>query len=54
MGIQITQDLEENIRNFEEMFQDCADIKRRRIRVGAQGGRECYIAYIEVALSSVD
>ena len=54
MGIKITQDLEENIRNFEEMFQDCADIKRRRIRVGAQGGRECYIAYIEVALSSVD
>ena len=54
MAVQIVQDLEENIKNFEELFADCADIKRRRIRVGEQRERECYIAYIEVALSNVD
>ncbi len=54
MAVQITQDFEENIRNFEELFSDCADIKKRRIRVGEHRGKECYIAYIEVSLSNVD
>lgn len=54
MPIQITADLRENIRNFEELFSDCADIKKRNIKVGKNLQEECYIAYIEVALSSVD
>ena len=54
MAVQIVQDLEQNIKNFEDLFADCADIKRRRIRVGEQRERECYIAYIEVSLSNVD
>ncbi len=54
MPIQITPDLQENIRNFEELFSDCEDIKKRRIKVGKNLKSECYIAYIEVSVSSVD
>lgn len=54
MPIQITPDLQENINNFEELFSDCEDIKKRRIKVGKNLKSECYIAYIEVAISSVD
>ncbi len=54
MSIQITSDLQENIRHFEELFSDCEDIKKRKIKVGEHLEQECYIAYIEVTLSSVD
>ena len=46
--------MQENIRNFEALFSDCEDIKKRKIKVGEHFGKECYIAYIEVALSNVD
>ena len=54
MSIQISSDLQENIRNFEELFSDCEDIKKRKIKVGEHLDQDCYIAYIEVTLSSVD
>ena len=54
MPIQIVPDLQENIKNFEELFSDCADIKKRKIKVGKNLKSECYIAYIEVSVSSVD
>lgn len=54
MAMQITPDLQENIKNFEELFSDCEDIKKRKIKVGKHLESECYIAYIEVAVSSVD
>ncbi len=54
MAVQVTSDLQENIRQFEELFSDCADIKKRKIKVGQKLGRECYIAYIEVSISNVD
>lgn len=54
MPIQITSDLQENIRNFEQLFSDCSDIKKRRIKVGKNLKSECYVAYIEVAISNVD
>ena len=44
MSIQITSDLQENIRNFEELFSDCQDIKKRKIKVGEHLQQECYIA----------
>ena len=31
MAVQVTSDLQENIRQFEELFSDCADIKKRKI-----------------------
>lgn len=54
MPKRITKKLEENIRNYEELFSDCADIKKRRIRVGQHLKGECFIAYIEVAVSGTD
>lgn len=54
MPIQITPDLQENITNFEELFSDSEDIKKRKIKVGKNLQSECYIAYIEVAISNVD
>ena len=54
MSTQITADLQENITNFEELFSDCEDIKKRKIKVGQKLEKECYIAYIEVAVSTVD
>lgn len=52
MPKKITKKLEENIQNYEMLFSDCADIKKRRIKVGAHLKRECYIAYVEVAINS--
>ena len=54
MPVQITSDLKQNINHFEALFSDCADIKKRNIKIGQKLEQECYIAYIEVALSSVD
>lgn len=54
MAVKITKSLAQNIKNYEELFSDCADIKKRRIKVGQHLKKECYIAYIEVAISSVD
>lgn len=54
MPIQITPDLQENITNFEELFSDSEDIKKRKIKVGKNLESECYIAYVEVAISNVD
>lgn len=54
MPVKITPVLEENIKNYEDLFSDCADIKKRRIRVGQHLESECFIAYIEVAISSTD
>ena len=54
MPIQITPSLKENIDNFETLFSDCADIKKRKIKVGQKLEQQCYIAYIEVAISNVD
>lgn len=54
MPKKITKNLEENIKNYEILFSDCADIKKRRIKVGTELKRECYIAYIEVALNNTE
>lgn len=54
MPKKITKNLEENIKNYEILFSDCADIKKRRIKVGTKLKRECYIAYIEVALNNTE
>lgn len=54
MSTPITPDLQENIKNFEAVFSDCEDIKKRKIKVGQNMKLECYIAYIEVALSATN
>lgn len=54
MAVKVTKVFEENVKNYEELFSDCADIKKRRILVGRNLKKECFIAYIEVAVSSTD
>lgn len=54
MAVPITSDLQENISQFEELFSDCADIKKRKVKVGQNLKKECYIAYIEVSVSSME
>lgn len=54
MAVKITKNLNENIKNYENLFSDCADIKKRRIKVGQKLNQECFIAYIEVAVSGTD
>lgn len=49
----ISQNLDENIRKYQQMFADCADIKMRTMRIGKEKGRRCFIAYIEVAVSNM-
>ncbi|MEG0963290.1 MAG: spore germination protein, partial [Lachnospiraceae bacterium] len=54
MPVNITSVLKENVEQFETLFSDCADIKKRKIKVGQKLEKECYIAYIEVTISSTD
>lgn len=54
MAVPITSDLQENISQFEALFSDCADIKKRKVKVGQNLKKECYIAYIEVSVSSME
>lgn len=49
----ITADIDGNIKAFEELFSESADIKKREMRLGSDKGRRCYLAYIEVAVSNM-
>lgn len=49
----ISTDLELNIDRYQRLFADCADIKMRRMALGQNKSRECFIAYIEVSVSNM-
>ena len=49
----ISTDLQLNIDRYQRLFADCADIKMRRMALGQNKGRECFIAYIEVSVSNM-
>lgn len=49
----ISTDLQLNIDRYQRLFADCADIKMRRMALGRNKTRECFIAYIEVAVSNM-
>lgn len=49
----IVKNIEQNIQNFEQMFEGCADIKKRRFALGKEANVECYIAFIEVTVSNM-
>jgi spore germination protein len=44
--------IEENIENYMKNFSHCADVKTQRMKLGKGGECECFLAYIEVAVSS--
>ena len=49
----ISTDLQLNIDRYQRLFADCADIKMRRMALGQNKSRECFIAYIEVSVSNM-
>lgn len=49
----ISTDLQLNIDRYQRLFTDCADIKMRRMALGQNKSRECFIAYIEVSVSNM-
>lgn len=53
MQTPISTRLQENIDNFNRLFADCADIKRRRMKLGKDVRAECFIAYVEVAVGNM-
>lgn len=50
---QISCDLQKNIDAFQRMFSDCADIKMKRMMLGEENRRECFLAYVEVVVSNM-
>lgn len=49
----IEKKLHINITRFEQMFEDCADVKKRQFALGKNADVECYIAFIEVTVSNM-
>ncbi|MDY6280146.1 MAG: spore germination protein, partial [Roseburia faecis] len=49
----ISTDIEQNIRQFQQLFADSADIKMKEMRLGKGKKRRCFLAYIEVAVSNM-
>lgn len=49
----ISANLEENIKAYQALFKDCADIKMRTMCIGQEKKRKCFLAYIEVAVSNM-
>lgn len=49
----ISTDIEQNIKQFQQLFADSADIKMKKMRLGKGKRRRCFLAYIEVAVSNM-
>ena len=49
----ISTDIEQNIKQFQQLFADSADIKMKEMRLGKGKKRRCFLAYIEVAVSNM-
>lgn len=50
VSIPISVHLKENIAAMEEFFHDCADIKKKQMKLGKYHDTECYLIFIEVSL----
>ncbi|TCK93288.1 spore germination protein [Natranaerovirga hydrolytica] len=48
--IPFTKDINENIKNFEMLFEDCQDVVKRRFPIGKEQDYWAYIAYIDVMI----
>lgn len=49
----ISTDIEQNIAEYQRVFADCADIVMRRMALGSDRKRECFLAYVEVSVSNL-
>jgi Bacillus/Clostridium GerA spore germination protein. len=49
----LSSNIEKNISEFKKLCRDCDDIIMTRMELGEQGQIPCFIAYVEVAVSTV-
>ena len=49
----LSVNLAENIERFEQLFSGCDDVIRRTMRLGKDIKVECFVAYVEVAVSNM-
>lgn len=49
----VTKNIEENIRNYQALFADCADVKMRRMKLGIECQVTCFVAYIETSVGNM-
>ena len=50
ISTEISKNLQKNIDSMEKYFHDCADIKKKRMKLGKNQDTECYLIYIEVSV----
>lgn len=53
MEYQFTGNLQQDEAAMVALFQNCADIKKKEMKIGKNKGISCFLIYIEVTLSSV-
>lgn len=44
--------IEENIKNYKNIFERCSDIKFQQMKLGKEHDCECFLAYIEVSINN--
>lgn len=47
----VSEHLEENLKCYKQIFEDCSDIKFQQMQIGANGSIRCAIVFIEIAIS---
>ena len=52
-NMKISNNIDDNIREFKRVYSDCSDIKMQEMYVGKNGKLKCFLAYIEVTLPVV-
>ena len=45
--------VKEDAAAMERLFEDCADIKKKEMKIGSEKGITCFLMYIEITMSSV-
>lgn len=49
----VSENIKENIKVYRQIYKDCSDIKMREMMLGKQKNVQCFLAYIEVAVSNI-
>lgn len=48
----VSNNIDNNIARFGEIFSECSDIKMQEMCIGSYGNIKCHLSYIEVAISN--
>ena len=52
-GYKFSGKVAEDAAAMEELFENCADIKKKEMRIGSKKEITCFLMYIEITMSSV-